>query len=139
VGSRYGMRCTRFAGAALAAVLLLSGSPRLSFAAQPPGYDNRDRGWDAPPSEFRSEIERRGFRDGIDGAQKDFENHRAPNVNNRDEYRHPHDVPGQFRDQYRRAFRRGYDVAVHRMTDRRDGRDRHDDRDRDDRDRRDTR
>ena len=35
------------------------------------------------------EIQRQGFRDGIEGARKDSDNHRRPNVNNRDEYRHP--------------------------------------------------
>jgi hypothetical protein len=67
-------------------------------------------GWEAPPSEF-SEVQRRGFRDGMEGARKDVDNHRRPDVNNRDEYRHP-DVPYELRRQYREAFRRGYDVAM---------------------------
>jgi hypothetical protein len=129
--------------AVLAAVMMGGGYVGQSFAAQVPGYDNRgqggydnrgqgaydnrDRGWDAPPDDYRDEIQRRGFRDGINGAQKDFENHRTPNVNNRDEYRHPEGVRGRMREQYRRAFRRGYDVAVHRMMDRHDDRDRRDD------------
>ncbi len=46
-------------------------------------------GWDAPPAEFR-DIQRQGFHDGIEGARKDFDHHRAPNVNGREEYRHPH-------------------------------------------------
>jgi len=76
----------------------------------PPGY-NRDRGgWDTPPQEYR-EFQRQGFHDGIDGARKDVENHRRPNVNNRDEYRHPN-VPGNVRRDYRDAFRRGYDMGI---------------------------
>lgn len=126
--------------AVLAAVLLSGGYLQQSFAAQPPGYDNRDRGaydnrgndnrgayddrdrggWDAPPNDFRSDIQRRGFRDGIEGARKDFQNHRSPNVNRRDEFRHPEGVPRPLRDQYRMAFRRGYDVAVRRMTEHRE-------------------
>jgi hypothetical protein len=70
-------------------------------------------GWDAPPPEFR-EIQRKGFHDGIEGARKDFDNHRPPNVNNRDEYRHPH-VDASMRDDYREGFRRGYDVAMRHL------------------------
>jgi hypothetical protein len=74
----------------------------------PPGYQG---GWDAPPPEFQDEARRNGFHDGIEGARKDYENHRAPNVNNRDEFRHPH-VPRNLRHDYREGFRRGYDSAV---------------------------
>jgi hypothetical protein len=75
----------------------------------PPGYYNQP--WTQAPGEYRSDIERKGFHDGIEGARKDFENHRPPNVNNRDEYRHP-DVHGRARHDYQEAFRRGYDVGV---------------------------
>jgi len=71
----------------------------------------QDRGgWDAPPQEFR-DTQRQGFHDGIEGARKDFENHRRPDVNNRDEFRHPH-VSRDQRDAYREGFRRGYEVGV---------------------------
>ena len=73
----------------------------------------QDRGWDAPPPEFR-EIQRKGFHDGIEGARKDFDNHRPPNVNNRDEYRHPHVDPAM-REDYREGFRRGYDVGTRHL------------------------
>ena len=75
---------------------------------------DHDGGWDAPPSEFR-EIQRQGFHDGIEGARKDFDNHRPPNVNNRDEYRHPHVSPSA-RDDYREGFRRGYDAAMSHLN-----------------------
>jgi ribosome modulation factor len=78
----------------------------------PPGYGAG--GWDAPPSEF-NEIQQRGFHDGIEGARKDYENHRQPNVNNRDEYRHPNNVPKGLRADYRAAFQRGYDAGVRHM------------------------
>jgi hypothetical protein len=68
------------------------------------------RGWDTPPHEF-SEIMRKGFHDGVEGARKDFDKHRAPNVQDRDEYRHPH-VDESARDDYREGFRRGYDAAM---------------------------
>ena len=50
---------------------------------------------------------RSGFEDGRTGARKDYENHRVPDVNNRDEYRHPN-VPDAFAEIYRDGFRRGY-------------------------------
>jgi len=76
-------------------------------------YGQGGPGWDAPPPEFR-EIQRKGFHDGIEGARKDFDNHRRPNVNNRDEYRHPHVDPAM-REDYREGFRRGYDTAMRHL------------------------
>lgn len=78
----------------------------------PPGY-GAPGGWDAPPQEF-ADVARRGFHDGLEGARKDYENHRAPNVNNRDEYRHPN-VPKNERHDYRMGFERGYDAGVRHM------------------------
>ncbi len=67
-------------------------------------------GWDAPPREL-NDLQRQGFHDGIEGARRDFENHRPMDVNNRDEYRHPH-LPPEQREAYRDGFRRGYSVAT---------------------------
>jgi hypothetical protein len=67
-------------------------------------------GWDVPPREF-NQIQQRGFHDGIEGARRDFGNGRRPDVDNRDEYRHP-DLPPELRRPYREAFRRGYQVAA---------------------------
>ncbi|HLY43228.1 MAG TPA: hypothetical protein VKR52_18595 [Terracidiphilus sp.] len=102
---------------ALPALALLLGAafPLRIHAASPPpepptyGQDY-DRGWDVPPQEL-NEIQRRGFRDGIEGARRDFDNHRQPDVNNRDEYRHPN-LPPEEREVYRDGFRRGYDRAM---------------------------
>jgi hypothetical protein len=71
-------------------------------------------GWDAPPPSYRTDIERRGFHDGIIGAQKDWMNHRRPGVLNRDEYRHPVAVPRPMWRAYQNAFQRGYNVGVRR-------------------------
>ena len=81
-------------------------------APQPVGYFHADGqdGWENPPAEFR-EIQRQGYHDGIEGARKDFDNHRRPDVNNREEYRHPH-VEASAREDYREGFRRGYDTAT---------------------------
>ena len=66
--------------------------------------------WDAFPTEF-NDMQRQGFHDGIEGARRDFENHRPPTPENRDEFRHPHVPPG-LREAYREGFRRGYNRAM---------------------------
>jgi hypothetical protein len=68
------------------------------------------RGWDAPPSELR-DFQRRGYLDGVQGAERDFQNHRIWNVNNRDEFRHPA-VPPNVRGDYREGFKKGYYATV---------------------------
>jgi len=83
---------------------LMGGGPGMMMPPPPPGR------WDMAPSEF-DQIRQAGFRDGMDGARKDFENHRQPNVENRDEFRNPH-LPYEQRDAYRDGFRRGYDRAM---------------------------
>ena len=52
--------------------------------------------------------EQRGVYDGIQGAERDFWNHRRPDVNNREEYRDPDSVPRWARHEYREGYRRGY-------------------------------
>lgn len=64
--------------------------------------------------------EQRGFYEGIEGADRDFGNHRQPNVNNREEYRDPDDVPRWARHEYREGFRRGYYLRVRQIYDRDD-------------------
>ena len=80
------------------------------YSPSPQAYGQAPGGWDVPPQEFR-DIQRQGYHDGVEGARKDVDNHRRPDVNNRDEYRHPH-VPASARDDYREGFRRGYDAAI---------------------------
>ena len=99
---------TLLAAAGVASAQYYQGPP------PPPQHFHQDGGWDAPPPEFAA-AQQRGFRDGIEGARRDFENHRPPNVNNRDEFRNPHFIAPPDRRDYRMGFRRGYDVAVHHM------------------------
>ena len=104
-------------GSVLALVLLFgaAGSAKAQFAPPPQGGGYQGGGgWDQPPQEFR-EVQQRGFHDGIEGARRDYENHRRPDVNNRDEYRHPA-FRGPDRHAYREAFRRGYDVGVQHLV-----------------------
>jgi hypothetical protein len=101
-------------------VLGIPGAPRLNAlpAAPDPGAYGQQNGWEIPPQEF-NEVQRRGFHDGIEGARKDYGNGRRPNVNNRDEYRDPddmpRDIPPNMREPYRQAFRRGYSVAARNL------------------------
>ena len=69
--------------------------------------------WEAPPAEL-DEVARHGFHDGVEGARKDYGNHRRPDVNNREEFRHPH-VPERDREAYRRGFERGYQAGVEHL------------------------
>lgn len=62
-----------------------------------------DRGPHGP----QGDLWLRGFHEGAAGAIRDWDNHRRPDPNNRDEYRNP-GVPYGAADLYREAFRRGY-------------------------------
>lgn len=105
------MKPTRFlipslAGAAFT-IAMLAGTG--SALAQYYGSQN----YGPPPAEHyagRAEqaLEQRGFRDGAFGADRDFQNHRRPDVNNRDEYRDRRFNSDWAERQYREGFRRGY-------------------------------
>ena len=103
------MKIHRIAVPALALLLTAAG---FGMGAKPASAQDRDhdRDWQAPPREL-NEFQQRGFHDGIEGARKDFENHRQPSVEDRDEFRHP-SVPPDVREAYRDGFRRGYQVGV---------------------------
>ena len=110
------MKLIRFAAPALALTLLASTGAAFAAPAMPLapiGYFGQAPGWDVPPGEYR-EFQQRGFHDGIEGARRDFENHRPFTPENRDEYRHPSVPRNVYRD-YRMAFREGYHRAVVNM------------------------
>ena len=112
------MMRNQLAISALALVLSTSGFAMAQpFAAPAPAFQyqdhDHDRDWNQPPQEFR-EIQQKGYHDGIEGARKDYDNHRRPDVNNRDEYRHPH-VPDSAKADYREGFRSGYQTAWDHM------------------------
>jgi hypothetical protein len=99
----------RFAVALLAAGLFAA--PAAVFAQGPPppgygqGYGQGPGGWDAPPRGYTRQIQRDAFRDGLEGARKDLENRRRPDVNNRDEFRNYRGPEPRI---YRSSFRAGY-------------------------------
>jgi hypothetical protein len=103
------MKPTRFLIPAFAVAMLASAG---NASAQ--RYD------DPPPFQYghsgaEEAMEHRGFYDGARGADRDFENHRRPNVNNRDEYRDPDSIPGWAQHEYREGFRRGYYMRVRQI------------------------
>jgi hypothetical protein len=103
------MILNRFSLPAIALVLVTSGPGAAISSAAPtpqPFAQDRDRDWDIPPREF-NDLQRRGFRDGVEGARRDYGNHRRPDVNNREEYRN-----GNQPEPYRAAFRSGYEMAA---------------------------
>jgi hypothetical protein len=109
----------RTKGLAAIAVALMTISTTGAMMGQyygPPSPPQYAQGpsWEQVPPEFR-EAQQRGFHDGIEGAKKDFKNHRPPNVMNRDEFRNPHFISPPDREDYRMGFRRGYEVAVHHI------------------------
>jgi hypothetical protein len=55
---------------------------------------------------------RRAFHDGIQAARNDIDAHRRPDYRRSPLFHHP-PVPGPRHDEYRNAFERGYDVALH--------------------------
>lgn len=96
------MKPTRFLIPALA-IAMLAGT---GSAIAQWDYD------DAPPVQRWGGAERaleyRGFQDGTVGADRDFQNHRRPDVNNRDEYRNRRFNSEWAEHEYREGFRRGY-------------------------------
>lgn len=100
------MRPTRFLIPTLA-IALLAGAG-VSFAQQPYGPPSFRYG----DSYAEQALEQRGFRDGTRGAERDYQNHRRPDVNNRDEYRNPDFLPAWAQHEYREGFRRGYYLRV---------------------------
>ncbi len=108
------MKRTVLALALLAASSLARAQQYYQGPPPPPQGGYAQGGWDAPPPEFAA-AQQRGFRDGIEGARRDFQNHRPPNVNNRDEFRNPRFIAPPDRRDYRLGFRRGYDTAVRHM------------------------
>ena len=97
-----------------AAMLFSAPGAHAAVAATPQqqGYYPNDA-WAVPPSQMQA-AEQRGFREGVRGAYKDAQNHRQPNVNNRDEYRDPN-VPRGERRPYREGFQRGYWAGVQHL------------------------
>ncbi|MGD0730802.1 MAG: hypothetical protein ABR956_06025 [Terracidiphilus sp.] len=94
---------------ALAALLLpisLAGCSHpapVVYAAPPP-----------PPPEY-SAIGQRGYHDGFEAARRDVAQGRPPGVEKHPRFRNP-PVPPPAAEDYRHAFRAGYDAFLHRTA-----------------------
>ena len=100
--------------ATIFSLALMAGAASAQYYGPPPQRPDSYgpvQPWETAPPEFRAAMQR-GFHDGVEGARKDFQNHRPPNVNNRDEFRNPHFIAPPDRHDYRMGFRRGYEVGV---------------------------
>lgn len=75
------------------------------------GYDEAMRAMtgmpDGPMRGPQGDVMMRGYHDGAAGAIRDWDNHRRPDPDNRDEFRSPN-VPPPAQHDYRDSFRRGY-------------------------------
>lgn len=92
----------------------LAGAPQQEYRQTAPPPPPPPQQWDAFPTEF-NDMQRRGFHDGMESARQDYESHRPPNVDNHEEYRHPH-LPPEMREAYREGFHRGYDRAMSHLS-----------------------
>jgi hypothetical protein len=85
-----------------------------SGAHAPAGYVGYAQdGWDAPPAEF-DEVTKHGFHDGVEAGRQDFTDHKEPDVNRHETYRHP-SLPKRDREAFRRGFERGYRAATEHL------------------------
>jgi hypothetical protein len=120
------MRKTFFAVSALALSLGVTsgGLVAKAYAAAIPAQPQFGEGrWEDAPSEYR-DVQRMGFRDGIEAARRDFDHHSRKDADDHDSYKHPR-VERKLVNDYRSAFREGYSRAMHHLKDE----DRHDSRD----------
>jgi hypothetical protein len=68
-----------------------------------------------PPPPGVSQIAQQGFQDGFQAAKSDVADERPPDVERHERFRNPPVPPEAFED-YRRAFRNGYDAFLHGMS-----------------------
>ena len=69
-------------GVVAAATLAFVPGSLIAQGPPPPGYRNGPgarQNWENAPSGYR-DLQRQAFREGIDGARKDFGNHRRPDA-----------------------------------------------------------
>lgn len=66
-------------------------------------------GWQQPPHEY-NDIQRQGFHAGIEAARHDLDRGLPPDPHRHWDFRRP-DVPPPAREDFRRGFRHGYEVA----------------------------
>ncbi len=78
-------------------------------------YQNQDPNWQQPPDDYR-DAQRQGFHEGIEAAQRDWNDRRHRDADDHEMYRHP-PVDREFVRDFRDGFRHGYSEAMHHMRD----------------------
>ena len=86
--------------AALASPLVLAGCSDHSYNHYP------------PPQSAVDNVAARGYDEGYEAARRDVRSQRPPDMRHHPNFRNP-PVPSQLVDEYRRAFRNGYDAFLH--------------------------
>jgi hypothetical protein len=66
----------------------------------------------APPPAVMDDVAQRGYHDGFEAARRDVAQRRPPEMRNHQNFRNP-PVPGPAVNDYRHAFRSGYDAFLH--------------------------
>jgi hypothetical protein len=72
-------------------------------------------GWQQPPGEY-NDAQQQGFHAGIQSARHDMDNNLPPDPHRHGEFRHP-GLPQEQREDFRRGFRHGYEVAFQHHED----------------------
>ena len=65
-----------------------------------------------PPPAVMDDIAQRGYHDGFEAARRDVAQQRPPDMRHHPNFRNPPVPPPAFED-YRHAFRSGYDAFLH--------------------------
>ena len=65
-----------------------------------------------PPPAVADDVAQRGYHDGFEAARRDVARQMPPDIKHHPSFRHPPVPPPAIND-YRRAFRAGYDAFLH--------------------------
>lgn len=94
----------------LAVAALIAGVPISPMAVpQANAQVSLHFGWQQPPQEY-GDIQRQGFHAGIEAARHDLDHGMSPDPGRHADFRRPQAPPRQ-REDFRRGFRHGYEVA----------------------------
>jgi hypothetical protein len=72
-------------------------------------------GWQQPPQEY-NDVQRNGFHAGVEAARHDIDRGLPPDADRHGDFRHPH-LPRGPREDFRRGFRHGYEMAYNHRAD----------------------
>ena len=76
------------------------------------GCSEHRRYYGPPPQVMVDDVRQRGYHDGFEAARRDVSQQRRPDMRHHGNFRNPPVPPPAF-EEYRRAFRAGYDDFLH--------------------------